>query len=256
MAEDLRQDFQSWGLDQFLQRYPGLSIVPATGDGLLIEGVLPFRARSGNREEIEDAYRLEIYLRSSFPREIPVVRETEYRIPKDFHRLQDGSLCLGSPLRLHTLLVRNPTLTGFVDHCLIPFLYSRSYFKKHGTLPIGELDHGNKGILEDYQDLFHVGTKEASLQMLFLLTLPKRVANKKPCPCEIGRRVGTCHHRVLNELRRIQNRAWFQKEHENRCLPDPPTDRPKQGPFATESRRQEPLTGVLGVAILLPFLQP
>jgi len=226
MAENLRLRYQSWELEVLLQRHPGLSIVPGTNSGLLLEGALSFKARTSDDVEIADTYHLQISVPPNFPQRIPIVRETEGRIPRAFHCFPDGSLCLGAPLRLHTILAPNPTLGGFVNSCLIPFLYSRSCYEKHGNLPLGELAHGNKGILEDYQNLFQVATKEAALEMLFLLTLPKRVANKRPCPCESGRRVGVCHHMVLNELRQIRNRTWFREEYRKRVVPDGSTGKP------------------------------
>jgi len=38
----------------------------------------------------------------------------------------------------------------------------------------------------------------------------KRHANKERCPCGSGDRVGWCHHRQLNRLRKRLGRYWFR----------------------------------------------
>ena len=40
--------------------------------------------------------------------------------------------------------------------------------------------------------------------LLQLVTVKKRVANKRPSPCGSGLRLGRCHHRYVNHLRRIR----------------------------------------------------
>lgn len=216
MGKLMRHQFESWGIDDFLERYSGLAIVPSSSSGLVLQGELVFDVIADDGR-LSDAYEVKIVVPSDFPKEPPVVQETADRIKKEFHRNPDGSLCLGSPLRILTLLEGAPTLVGFTESCVVPFLYAHSFLERHGVLPFGELAHGSTGALKDYRDLFNVETTEASLEMLFLLTLPKRVANKKPCPCGSGRRVGSCHHGLLNGLRRLQSRSWFQKEFEDRC---------------------------------------
>jgi hypothetical protein len=40
--------------------------------------------------------------------------------------------------------------------------------------------------------------------------MKKRQANKLPCPCNSGRRVGQCHHLEINRLRNKLGRSWFR----------------------------------------------
>jgi hypothetical protein len=99
----------------------------------------------------------------------------------------------------------------FVEILVVPYLYQHSFFEKHGQMPLGELDHGIKGVLKDFQERFQVGDEKAAAGMVFLASLRRRVANKRPCPCGAGKRLGRCwHHRKVNEFRNTLGRGWFK----------------------------------------------
>src|SRR4051812_17969675 len=156
----------------FIRDYQLMAIRPRRGAPPLLKGRFAFVARHPAVGEIHDAFDLEIDVPVNFPRELPTVTETGRRIPrtKFYHVNQhDQSLCLGSPLRLRLLLAEKPTLVGFAETCLVPFLAGASYKLTTGKpLPFGELDHGAPGALEDYRVLFKV---EAAQQALATLRL-------------------------------------------------------------------------------------
>jgi hypothetical protein len=128
---------------------------PRPGKPFLVRGRFQFLALHPDAGEVEDAFELEIDVPTAFPKDIPKVTETAGRIPRTsgFHVNQtDGTLCLGSPLRLLSLLSTAPTLSGFSEKCLVPYLFGISQKLRTGQpLPFGELDHGFKGSLGDYQ---------------------------------------------------------------------------------------------------------
>src|ERR1051326_5548167 len=102
----------------------------------------------------------------------------------------------GSPLRLMLELSRRPTLTGFAEECLIPYLFAISHkLRFGGPLPFDELQHGTPGILSDYRELFGLETPGQAQHALTLLGMKKRRANKLPCPCACGKRleIGRAH---------------------------------------------------------------
>lgn len=138
MASSPRAQLAAWGLEELLVAHPGLAIRPRAGGELLIAGEFRFLARS-NGTEIEDSYRIEMTVSSDFPRELPRVKETGGRIPLDFHHYPDGTLCLGSPIRLCLILDVGATLAEFTERCLLAYLFAYSYKEKYGTLPFGEL---------------------------------------------------------------------------------------------------------------------
>jgi hypothetical protein len=172
-----------------------------------------FSADAPGRERISDRYEVELLVPKDFPKEPVVVREIGGRVPKDFHTNFDGALCLGTPLQLRLALLRVPTLPGFVGRCVIPYLYGFSYHERHGELPFGELAHGSRGLCQDFADLFGVKNEEVAVELERLGSLKKRVANKLPCPCGGNRRLGRCHHLVVNRIRDELGRKWLRTEH-------------------------------------------
>jgi hypothetical protein len=59
-----------------------------------------------------------------------------------------------------------------------------------------------------------VNNRKAVERMIYLAASEKRKANRHPCPCGSGRRVGKCHNLALNRLRRRLGRSWFRIEYE------------------------------------------
>ena len=209
-SESLHQRLDRWRLEELLQKYRGLRLRPSAGNQLRIVGAFEFQATAAGKEAINDSYDVEILLLEEFPNKIPTINEIGGRIPRTFHKLEDGSLCLGSPTRLRLMLFETPTLLAFVERALIPYLYSRSYYERHGTMPFGELEHGVKGLLQDVADLFLASGDDAAIEYVRVSAMTRRQANKERCPCSSGRRLGTCHHRSVNMLRDRLGRAWFQ----------------------------------------------
>lgn len=206
---------EEWGVESLLEKYSGLTLRPQRDNTLIIEGDLEFQAQYPGRERIADSYKIRIQIPKAFSSEVPAVREISGRIPKHFHTNPDDTLCLALPIELHLKLKGDTSLTSFVENCVIPFLYAFSHKEKYGNLPFGEMAHGRPGKIQGYQRLLRADTEEACLKMLFLLGQKKRIANKRICPCGSGRRVGQCHHRELNSLRKVRSRSWFRKEYDD-----------------------------------------
>jgi hypothetical protein len=198
-----------WRLEELLLRQPGLRIVPA-GSGVVLAGTLEVNAQVLGKAAIRDRYQIELRIPPNFPRKVPLVFETGGRIPRSYHQLQDGSLCLGSETRLRLLLAGGLSLIGFVERCVVPYLYRYSYLKTYGEAPFGDLAHGVDGIREDLRLLFGVDRDSAVLPFVCLVAMKKRQANKRVCPCGTGRRLGRCHNRPVNRLRDRLGRYWFR----------------------------------------------
>jgi hypothetical protein len=184
-----------------------MSIKPGSKPGLVVEGRFWFSAEPIGRGTINDSYDLLLEIPEAFPRVLPRVSERDYRIPRtpNFHVNGDGTLCLGSPLRLVWILSQKPSLPGFASECLVPYLYAVSHkLKFGGKLPFGELAHESPGELADYADLFCLNSPDAARQALALLHMRKRIANKLPCPCGCRRRLGRCEFNwTIRKFRRI-----------------------------------------------------
>jgi hypothetical protein len=205
------------GLREFLRSYPKMAIRPSSGGDLRLKGSFEFAAHHAKEGDIQDWFALEIIVPNSFPKELPRVTETGWRIPRtgEYHvNPSDNTLCLGSPLSLLLRLSKNPTLEGFAESCLVPYLFAISRkLKIGGSLPFGELAHGQEGILTDYAHLFSLKYPENVRYALELLGAKKRRANKLPCPCGCRSRLGRCKFNLrLREFRNLASRSWFRKE--------------------------------------------
>jgi hypothetical protein len=209
VAESIRQRFVQWQIDELLFSYPGLRVVPTTGGYVKITGALAFIREAPGKERIEDEYLVEITIPYAFPKCLLSVRETGRRIPRWYHTLRDGTLCLGSPTRLRFIVSGSASVLRFVERCVVPYLYGYSYFERHKSLPFGELQHGISGLREDLASLFGVDDERSISSFVRLAAMRKRQANKHSCPCGSSRRLGRCHHRRVNELRARLSRRWF-----------------------------------------------
>lgn len=207
-------EYVAFGLHEFLCFYPEMAIRPVADDRLHLEGQFGFTAQTVEHGQIADSYHLHVSVPPGFPRELPVVHELGNRIPRNglYHANADGSLCLGSRLRVLSKLSKSPTLLGFADRCMIPYLFAVSHKLKHGgALPFGELAHGSAGELADYADLLGLKTAEQAKTAIQYLSMKEREANKLPCPCGCGHRLGKCRFNGrMREFRQLAARSWFR----------------------------------------------
>lgn len=181
---------------------------------MVLKGTLDFHVIGPADEEIADSYAITLIVRPGFPKVLPGVRETGGRIPMDYHKLHGGELCVGAPTEIRLRLREVPTLLTFVEGFVVPYLYGYSHREIHGTIPYGELAHGNDGIRQHLATMFRTKSIGQSEEFLRLAGLKKRTANKLPCPCGSGRRLGRCHNRSVNQRRREIGRHWFAAEYE------------------------------------------
>jgi hypothetical protein len=205
-------------LADFLCDYPLMALRPARNRGCVLRGRFKFAATSPSHPPLEDAFDLEIEIPAAFPRTLPRVIETGGRIPRlgDYHVNANRTLCLGSPLRLLLRLSAAPTLCAFATTCLVPYLYAISLKLRHGgDLVFGELAHEAPGLIADYMELFHLKSPAQVGAVLKALGQKKRQANKQPCPCGCGSRLGRCsfNARVL-QFRLLASRSWFTTQHQ------------------------------------------
>ena len=77
---------------------------------------------------------------------------------------------------------------------------------------MGELPHGKNGIIEDYMQLLNLRSHSSVKEALQLMSQKKRIANKKTCPCQCGKRLGKCETRhKINNLRKLMPRSSLLK---------------------------------------------
>jgi hypothetical protein len=211
MKETAAETFRRSEIPELLARYEGLYLVPAVGGRRRISGTLTFRAESHATPTIKDSYDIRIEVPDRFPERMALAWETGGRIPSSYHRLGNEALCLGSRIRLRLLMNGSASILRFVERCLIPYLYGYSHFSRTGKMPFGELLHGELGSLQDLASLLGM-EMEPAIPYCKLATMQRRRANKQPCPCGSGWRLGRCHNRKVNMLRDRVGRVVLRQE--------------------------------------------
>lgn len=215
--------------------YPELTLCNEDdGGGWMIQGLLRFSAEY-NGERINDEYTVLIRLSSDYPDEVPDVYEIADRIPSGFHQFSDRRLCLGEPLAVKQKFMEEPNLLGYVNNCLIPYLYSFSYKKLYGHLPFGDLSHGLGGILEYYLELFDL--KDAySLVGLIAILAQGNYRGHNLCPCGIGKRLRSCHGEKVLKIMKLNSPQYFRKLYQS--MRDPGLLADPTNPTFIDGRRE------------------
>ena len=208
--------FTEQSIDELLDSWPRLRRSPSREPGLVsVCGIVAFELEPSGLPKIEDAYRIRIDIRVDCGDEVPKVFELDHRVPNDVdeHVNADGDFCLGSPLAVRLKLGRFPTLTHFVDQCVIPFLYAATWRRQgRAGWPFNELPHYGPGLIDDYQRLLRVSTAPSARLALAALCVRPRLANKLPCPCGCKRRLGNCSYRqYVGTLRPLATRSYFRR---------------------------------------------
>jgi hypothetical protein len=202
----------SAAIQAFVDAFPGMAVCPAVDVQVTFQGEFRFSATSGEIE-VTDAYQLRILV-PSYPDALPRVFEIGGRIPPvaDEHAFPDGRLCLGSALRLRTIIGKKLDLVDFADRCIVPFLYATTRRATEGHFVFGELDHGAAGLVADYRDLLGVRDEAGVRAALRLLTTKPTSADRHRCPCGCGRRLAQCEYRDrICEFRALASRKSFRE---------------------------------------------
>ncbi len=200
-------------MEELHAKHDALELVQEPGGQLRVWGPVGFTIEHDGHT-ITDTYRIDLHLPDDYPDSPPSVYETEGKVPKDFgHFMEAGNFCLGPRVDVRRRFAANPTLLGFIDDLVIPYLFSNSYKLQHGTLPYGEYDHGSLGLVQYYKS--HFGE-----DLIPTLRLLKCLADQfappiGPCPCGNGRKLKDCHGPKLDELRPHLSHEWFEHELRN-----------------------------------------
>lgn len=202
------------GLGDFLANHPRIRIIEINDDQVVLAGEYHLRAQLAGSQLVDRTYRLKVELPRDYPHKLPKVIDEEGYFPQEleYHIYSDGSFCLGSELKIKSLLRENYSFTDFFEKIIDQFLYSVTHRIEFGNFPYGELAHGEQGLIDDYGEMFAVNGKLAVVRALRALGRRKRIANKLPCPCGCRQRLGHCNYRfILNGFRNIERRRWFRK---------------------------------------------
>jgi len=188
-------------IPEVIKRFEKLRLVPSKDGDIVLRGVIDFTASANSCRTVTDSYEINLRIPKAYPSELPVAHETGGRIPANFHKLQGNALCLGSPFRLWLLNKQNPSLLSFIERVLVPYLYAYSLHEAGEAMPFDELRHGLPGLVDDLGEMLGASDSETAAAYVKAIMRKKRIANKRPCPCGRGMRLGRCHNRRVNGLR-------------------------------------------------------
>lgn len=193
-----------------VSKYKHLQVFPGKA-GTELKGTIGFRTNLNN-DAVKDKFEVSIRIPSEYPRIIPTATSIDGRIPEDFHTNHDGTLCLDTPIRLKMRFSKDPTLIGFVEQLLIPYLAAFSVYEREGRLPFGAWQHGGAGILQCYKQMLSLKNDIVVLRFLYMLSEGIRLRREK-CPCGMDRRYNGCHRKRISKLRRFQTTNEFYVEY-------------------------------------------
>lgn len=198
-------------INELIERYPGLALYNESQTGFFIRGDLHFNASFG-KTALEEIYEIEIVVPPGYPENIPTVKELSDKVEIKTHIFSNGSLCLGSPLRIRKLFSKQKNLVGFVEYCILPFLYSDAYYQKFNEMPFGELDHDGKGLLQFYREYLKIDNDLIVLSFLKILAENGYKANKH-CPCNSGKKAKNCHGSTIKAMRSLLGSKQYSIEY-------------------------------------------
>jgi len=178
----------------------GLSNLAELDHETVLSGTLPFEASADGLETITDKFEIELIIPHVFPDMLPRAREIAGTIERSYPHINgDGTLCLAVPVEQRRIFFEQPSLIGFVNRLVIPYLYGYCYWKQHGRHPFDEQQHGQKGIVQHYVDTLHLADELAALAIVsFLFEYGYR--GHHACPCGSELKVRNCHGPALRDL--------------------------------------------------------
>jgi len=177
-----------------------LSNIVERDNETIVSGTLAFEASADELETISESFDISLMIPHAFPDMLPKVIETGGRIGHKYTHLNpDGTLCLAIPVEQRRKFLQQPTLLGFVDSLIIPYLYGFSYWGKYGEHPFDEAVHGNEGILRHYISALKLRDEISALATISFL-FEHGYRGHHDCPCGSDLKVRTCHGAELFKL--------------------------------------------------------
>jgi hypothetical protein len=203
-------------IKNFLAEYSEFRMRPILDNTMILKGNLQRQLSHESFGTISINYSLLIQIPFDYPENPPIIFESngEIQHSPSNHINTDGTLCLGSPLRLKIHLKNNPDFRHFFEVFVLPYLYAVTInIREDGGFPFGELAHGKTGLILDFQNFFHLKYPLQVYQMLEVLSSRKKLANRMVCPCGCKQRVTQCNYfQHILRMRKVLTRAEWEEQ--------------------------------------------
>ena len=109
------------GLEDLLAANPKLRIAEINDDSLVLAGEYRLKAQLAGSQLIDRVYQLKLVCPRQYPEKLPKVIDEERYFPRNqaYHTYGDGSFCLGSELKIKSLLQVDHSLPTFFETVLV-----------------------------------------------------------------------------------------------------------------------------------------
>lgn len=185
-------------INELLESYEGLRLVDGGDYGCTkITGHIQVH-RSIEQFVLNKQYEISIFVPKK-EKELPYVVDVGGAIDKDYpHIYDDQTLCLATDIDMVKAFDENPSLRAWMNDFVEPYFVTYEYYVRYGEFPMGDREHGEKGILKSYAEIFSVGDMEAFRIMRFVARGAYR--GHHPCPCGSGEKLRKCHGNVIRKF--------------------------------------------------------
>ncbi len=188
-------------IDSFINAYPKFSTIKQ-GKEHVLDGELDVIADDGT---LFDRFHIRILLTKQYPQSLPKVFEIDGRIPKEPDRhinaLTDNSCCLCIPMKARLFIRGGYNIVKFYEELVLPFFANQVYYERKGKWANGEFDHGIRGVIQFYEEIFQ--TNDHSKIVYGLKIVQGRF--KPPldfmkCFCGRNKTYSSCHKTTISTL--------------------------------------------------------
>jgi hypothetical protein len=183
--EVIRQEY-----NDLRSKYTKLLRPEKVGEGFVIKGSIDVIDADGG---YWDTYDVSILIPAGYPLEIPILIETSKKIERheDWHN-RDGICCLSTNAKMYSVLGKNMTLFNWLEKFAHPFLANHVFRIKTGNYANNEFDHGTKGIIQGYCEIFNFTNEFEVIERLSLICGNKKIGRNDLCFCGVGKKYKKC----------------------------------------------------------------
>ena len=181
-------------VDQLLQKYPELYIIQMNESLVSLGGTI-FVCRVANDFPVRHRYSVEIRIPLNTD-QLPYVIDIGQHINNYQHYYSNGTLCLATDSQIRLRFIDGFDLIAWMEEFVETYFFSYEYYRCYGSFPFGDRAHGQRGVIQTYQDIFKTDDLRSTLKLMaHIMISPYR--GHQLCPCASGKRVRDCHGPVI-----------------------------------------------------------
>lgn len=183
-------------IEELLMSYPHLELMEPEENSIRLHGTILVH-RSVQDFTLRKEYLLDIIIPINSDK-LPFVIDADRVIDPTYHHYysNSGKLCLETDTAIHIRFLNGFNLLQWMDEFVEPYFVNYEYYRKYGTFPLGERSHSCIGVLETYQEMFHV----QDIHTAFCIMSHVKNNNydgHQLCPCGSKRFIRKCHSKWI-----------------------------------------------------------